>query len=829
MPTLIGHDTQTGQEVSIGDIEHRSGLYILGKPGMGKSTLLVNLMHDVRGGMFCIDPHGDTIREYIENSFSAAYRSMTESIRIFDPTDETHSFGINPLSCRDLNSLRERNDTYTRSFHIFQKLFENERGDLGLWLQLIIQHTLPVFIENPSYTLAEMPLFLTNTAFREHMLGNVRYDRDPLFDFWHDRHNGFQPEQAQPAITRLRMLLGNRYVRDIVGQTKTTIDFAEEIHSLDYLTLVRLPPNLPPDAKKFIGTIIISELLHAAFNRDPYLREHITYHIFVDEFHNFATDDFATMITEGRKFGIATTIAHQERAGQLGKNEKVLNATMACANKVIFQVTVKDAQELAPEFAEEPTTDTRPQQNIVVSPHPFWNLVERGHGNPEIQNFVMEHFVPIVRSTEEMKARVEAFRSGRQVFQDKATQYRDMAGLASLADREAALDRRERLDDRRYAIGAAIAASQNMMAAHEKGESVTKDVSILSALIMSNTEKIQLLDEHLYLLLSGKISLDRRDERLVKLIARLSKGTDDNLYINLRFGDLNAPVIIPSFIACKYYPEEQEEAYLRPTRERVEAKAMGLPLNERRAFVEKELRYSRIVYRQAKLVYYTWSSDVGIQFLPTQQHWLCAPCKKTGPYPTRLPDLPSRVLTATEREYLLSLCVKEMGNEFVNQVDKAVEFCRLLTNHENMLHMASNQYIEQPVHRRQVSDMVNETMQVLANLDPFSAFAKVIQISEGYQNVLKTEIKTVGKLERPDGDLGALEKGFENIEERILAYTRRNRCMAREEIDREIRQRQAPWRSPDPGRPLPSQPRGGLPPGTFGSEPPPTSEELPRP
>ena len=126
-----------------------------------------------------------------------------------------------------------------------------------------------------------------------------------------------------------------------------------------------------------------------------------------------------------------------------------------------------------------------------------------------------------------------------------------------------------------------------------------------------------------------------------------------------------------------------------------------------------------------------------------------------------------------------------------------------------------------------MSDMTNEAAKQLADLDPFRAYARVIQISEGYQNVLKTKIKTVGKLERPDGDLGALEKGFENIEERILAYTRRNRCMAREEIDREIRQRQAPWRSPDPGRPLPSQPMEGIPPGTFGSEPPPTSEELP--
>ena len=71
------------------------------------------------------------------------------------------------------------------------------------------------------------------------------------------------------------------------------------------------------------------------------------------------------------------TIAHQERYGQLGKNQKILGATAAAANKVIFQTTERDAQELAPGFASLPPQETKQEPALAISPHPFWDLVER--------------------------------------------------------------------------------------------------------------------------------------------------------------------------------------------------------------------------------------------------------------------------------------------------------------------------------------------------------------------------------------------------------------------------------------------------------------------
>ena len=139
--------------------------------------------------------------------------------------------------------------------------------------------------------------------------------------------------------------------------------------------LFRLSANLSVDIKKFIGTILFSELLHAVRNRPEDKLDQFS--IFVDEFQNFASsEDIRTLITDGRKFGSAITYAHQERFGQFADNQRLMGATLAAASKIIFQSTVKDSAEIAPEFAKEATTtETRFEPVLVISQNPFWDLV----------------------------------------------------------------------------------------------------------------------------------------------------------------------------------------------------------------------------------------------------------------------------------------------------------------------------------------------------------------------------------------------------------------------------------------------------------------------
>jgi hypothetical protein len=396
---MLSRDIKTNEEIDIGDTERRSGLYVLGKPGMGKSNFLLNLaFKDVLldHGLFFLDPHGDAINDFMRianiSSGKNLFRSMIEfrsgkssSVQwekektyLLDPENEKYSFGINPLYCRDVASLHERTDTYTRAFNVFHKIWEE---DWGVWLQLIIQNTLYTFIENQDYTLAEVPLFYTNENFRYHLVKNIKYNTD-VKDFWLTRFEGKrdidQQRQVDAALTRISTLLGHPYIKHIVGQKQTTIDFSKAMEDRKII-LVRLSSAMASDMVKFIGTILLSELLHAVRERPADKRGQFC--IFIDEMQNFASsEDLATLITEARKFGIATTLAHQERYGQLGDNKKMLGATLAAANKIFFQLTVKDAQELASEFAEKvEATETRREEELNISEFPAQDLYRKGH------------------------------------------------------------------------------------------------------------------------------------------------------------------------------------------------------------------------------------------------------------------------------------------------------------------------------------------------------------------------------------------------------------------------------------------------------------------
>ena len=319
-------------------------------------------------------------------------------IYLFDIQDEHNSFGVNLLACDDPTSLREREITYNRAFGVFIRLWGHEFIDRP-WLRLIIQHTLRAFLETPGLTLAEVPLFLdpSNHAFRSFVVRNMTANA-PVADFWLNqfaaKKSDDQQKQVDAARTRVQELLADPYVRDIVGQPETTLDFAEAMEQRQVL-LFKLPQTLAPDTKRFIGTILLSELLLAVHGRDRIPSdERYQFCIYVDEVQHFAhSDDFTTLFTEARKYGIATTIAHQERYGQFADRKKMAGATAAAANKIFFQTTVMDAQELAAEFADiAEEIELKEEASTVLSPHVLEDLWDKGHPDPWIIHFRDRYF-----------------------------------------------------------------------------------------------------------------------------------------------------------------------------------------------------------------------------------------------------------------------------------------------------------------------------------------------------------------------------------------------------------------------------------------------------
>jgi hypothetical protein len=166
------------------------------------------------------------------------------------------------------------------------------------------------------------------------------------------------------------------------------------------LLLFKLSANLPEDIKKFIGVMLTSELLYRVRSRPEGERRQLC--IFIDEFQNFASsDDMRTLITEGRKFGAAITFGHQERFGQFAEQPKLMGATLAAANKVLLQLTVKDAAELAPEVTDiVKETEKRREANLIPSPHVIEDIWDKGHPKEDVMVFRDKYFwiVDLLRS-----------------------------------------------------------------------------------------------------------------------------------------------------------------------------------------------------------------------------------------------------------------------------------------------------------------------------------------------------------------------------------------------------------------------------------------------
>jgi hypothetical protein len=812
--TLLGREVDTNNPVEIGVIERRSSLYVLGKPGMGKSTLLVNLIsQDIDNGnsLFFLDPHGEAIQTVFRTNELISANVADERVYLLDPADEDYSFGINPLFCTDLSSRNARNAAFNKAYNIFKRVWESD-NQWGLWLSLILRNTLPVLIETQQ-TLAEMPLFLNNRNFREYLLRQVRYNASSL-DFW--KHE-FRPEQAQPALVRVRALLGeDDYVRDIVGQQKTTIDFRCLTTDISARFLfLRLPPNLNDETARFIGTIVATELLHAIRARTGENVEN-TYCLFVDEFQHFATDQFAEFINEGRKFGCATTIAHQERVGQFGENQKVLGATLACANKVLFQVTVKDARELAPEFAEKPVPlETRLVPEMVVCKDPMWHLLRRGHKNDRIQElfrkYLLREFDNLTRTKDEIE-QTQLIRSG---YFDEAMLYRDHASLSGVDEKRegrlAAAARGRDITISNAALDRTEGLLLQAMQQHGMAKEASEELRGLLLQMQGGRERIHRQETFLTALMEGDITT--KDERLAEfftdvLAYKYHEGYSYSLrnlyklYFELAYGDPTKDRVLKTHITLRPMPQPLTKDSVNEPFELLQFALTYFP-------AETELAWFQWKYN----IYYAGKSPeevkkrwekhkailyAGGEWIECKSEW----DRKVYGLPERrfdrliMDDIPLGVFSDSELARAEAICREEIklhgSPDFFTKINEVMEFCQLFAQPENHILVASGQYVEKPVQIASTQEMTNQALQTLTELPRFTAYAKTITEENGEQTIWKGKIKT---LPTPT------ETNDPAIEERIIALTRRAYCKPRSAIEQEILQRRERWRKTEPPSP----------------------------
>jgi hypothetical protein len=386
--TLFGYHPETQDKLFIPQSDRYAGTYILGVQGSGKSALLQNLINaDMQAGhaVTVIDAHGDLT----QNCLSLVPDHRLPHTYLLDMEDESFPFGCNIFSTGRLTNSLATTQAVERLMHIFEVL----------WPEVIGQQNLPRYVRgaaltllaNPGSTLLDMYTFLQDQTYRARLLGNIA---DPTVrQFWHTQYDNLGPHEqyrrVQPLIGRLESLfMGRSLVRNIVGQRQNTISFRKAIES-KHLIFIKLPTKTIPQDARLIGTILLSQISNAVFsfaNVPEAQRPGVS--LYVDEFQHFSTSDFAELLTEGRKFGMRVTVAHQYR-NQLPAFLQA--STMTARTKVAFQLTPEDGREMAHLF---PSNEATVQADDITE-HPVHYLLTHPSNDPIIREFTEVYLHPL--------------------------------------------------------------------------------------------------------------------------------------------------------------------------------------------------------------------------------------------------------------------------------------------------------------------------------------------------------------------------------------------------------------------------------------------------
>lgn len=337
------------KEVRIKQSDRRRHLYAIGKTGVGKTTLFVNqVIQDIYEGrgVAYLDPNGDAI----ETILSYIPKERAEDVIIFDPSDAERPVGLNMLEWK---RPEDRDFLVAEWLEIFYKLFDpNRTGMVGPQFEHWGRNaSLSVMMRPEGGTLLDIPRMFIDDAFREDTL---RYVTDPIVaSFWNEQMaktgEAQKSEMYNYFISKFGRFMTNDLMRNIIGQTKSSFDF-RQIMDEGKIFLVNLSKGKIGETNSYLlGMVLVAKMQVAAFQRaDTPEEERKDFYLYVDEFQNFTTDNFKTILSEARKYRLNLNITNQYVA-QLP--EDIRNAIIGNAGTLItFRIGAEDAEALNKEF-----------------------------------------------------------------------------------------------------------------------------------------------------------------------------------------------------------------------------------------------------------------------------------------------------------------------------------------------------------------------------------------------------------------------------------------------------------------------------------------------
>ncbi len=331
--------------------DRRRHVYIIGKTGSGKSTLIANMaINDMRNrrGFCIIDPHGDLCEVILD--YVPSFR--INDIIYMDPSNVERAVAINPLEVMDEG---QKELTVSGIVAIFNKLYGNSWGPR---LEYILRNTLLSVVEMPNATLLMVPEMLGNERFRMKVVDRLT---DPVLkSFWLNEFNMYtdkmRTEAVSPIQNKVGQFLSSTVIRNILKNPKSTLDLRKSMDEGKIILLNLSQGRLGEDNAALLGAMIITKIQLAAMSRVNIPEaERKDFYLYVDEFQNFATSSFIKILSEARKYRLNLILANQYIA-QI--EEDVRAAIFGNAGTLMsFLVGATDAAYLAKEFKERFTEE----------------------------------------------------------------------------------------------------------------------------------------------------------------------------------------------------------------------------------------------------------------------------------------------------------------------------------------------------------------------------------------------------------------------------------------------------------------------------------------
>ena len=340
-----GHNTMFGMP----RIDRGRHLYIIGQTGVGKSGMLELLtISDIYSpyGFAVIDPHGD----YAINTLRRIPAERANDVIYFNPADTDFPIAFNPMEVYD---PKLKTHTVSELIGVLKRMFES----WGPRLEYILRYSLLALLDYPDATMLDITRVLTDKKFRMDVL---KYVEDPVvrnfwtieFASWNDK---FAAEAVAPVLNKVGAFTANPLVRNIIGQPKSSFNI-RQIMDQRKILIVNLSRGLVgEDNAALLGALLVTKIQLAAMSRaDIDASERSPFYLYVDEFQNFATDSFATILSEARKYGLNLTVANQYIAQM---SQEVKDAVFGNVGSIIaFRMGADDARGMMryfePKFEE---------------------------------------------------------------------------------------------------------------------------------------------------------------------------------------------------------------------------------------------------------------------------------------------------------------------------------------------------------------------------------------------------------------------------------------------------------------------------------------------